>query len=263
MKLLLVDDDAAEREMLKDILRAQGAWSITEAASGREAFEILVTGLEPAVCFFDVRMPDIDGQKLLSLVRREQALRHLKVIITSATRDREVILALGKLGISGYLLKPYEMHRTTASLTQLLGAAKVTVPALAARNLLARTALVADDDALTRKVLAEIIRAEPDWEVVEAEDGLAALELMRGGLRPDLAVLDLRMPRLDGQSLLQRIREDPHLRRMPVVIISGQQDREQVRLLAQLRISGYVLKPLDMLKARAAIDQALHGPVTT
>jgi CheY-like chemotaxis protein len=116
--------------------------------------------------------------------------------------------------------------------------------------------LVVDDDALTRESLATLINGEEGWEAVTADDGLAALELLRSGLRPDLAVFDLRMPRLDGRALLTRVREDPNLRRMPVVIASGQQDRELIRSLAQLRISGYLLKPIDLAKARATLLQA-------
>ena len=259
MKLLVVDDEETERTVLRDILRAQGAWNISEVPGGQEAFDLLLDGLDPAVCFIDLKMAGVGGLQLLTMIRQQPSLRHLKVIITSATRDREVVLALGKLGISGYLLKPYEFGKTMASLNQLLGAAQVTVPALASRNLLAKTALVVDDDELTRSMLREVIKGQSGWEVVEAPDGLAALELLRSGLRPDVAVLDLKMPRLDGRNLLERIREDTNLRRLPVVVVSGQHDRDQIRALAQLRIGGYLLKPVDPAKAVAAIQQAMNA----
>ncbi|PTY04769.1 hypothetical protein DB347_18875 [Opitutaceae bacterium EW11] len=257
MKLLLVDDDEIERATLKNILLAQGAWEIVEATHGQKAFDLLIEGLDPAVCFFDIRMPGIDGVELVGMIRKEPLLRHLKVIMTSSTRERDKILTLGKLGISGYLLKPYEMERTSASLTQLLGAAQVTTPVLVTKNLLAKTVLIADDDELTRMTLRGVFETEGGWEIVEAVDGLNALEILRNGLRPDLVMLDLKMPRLDGQTLLMRIREDAQLRKIPVVIVSGLQARERVVALAQLRISGYLLKPIDLSKARTAIHVAM------
>jgi DNA-binding NarL/FixJ family response regulator len=261
MKVLLVDDDEVERTALKNILKAQGPWEIVEAAGGQEAFDLLCDGLNPTACFFDIRMPKIDGHKLLSMVRDEPALKHLKVIITSSARDRDMIMSLGKLGISGYLLKPYEMSKTSSSLTLILGSAKATLPNVAAKNLLAKTALVVDDDELTRTTLTNVIQTQPGWEVVQAEDGLAALEHLRSGLRPDLGIFDLRMPRLDGQTLLARIREDPSVRKMPVLIVSGQQDRDQIRTLVQLRIAGYLLKPLDVEKTRATIEQTIRANI--
>lgn len=258
MKLLLVDDDEIERMALRDIVRAQGPWEIEEAASGDEALELLYQGTEYQAAFFDIRMPGMDGVQLLTQVRQEEMLRGLRVIMTSSTRERETIVSLGRLGISGYLVKPYEYQKTSASLAQLLGSSQVTTSTLAARNLLAKTVLIVEDDDLMRKMLVEVLGMEPDWEIVEAPNGLAALEVLRNGLRPDVILLDLKMPKLDGRTLLTRIREDDNLRRTPVIIASGEQDRNQIRAVAQLRISGYLLKPFDIAKTRALVKQVVN-----
>jgi CheY-like chemotaxis protein len=260
MKLLLVDDDASERTVLRDLLRTLGTWEIVEAGTAREAFQLLCDGLNPEVSFFDLRMPEIDGMQLLTMVRQEPTLRQAKIIMTSSSRDRDTILAMTKLGVTGYLLKPYELAKSSASLRQIFGAARVTIPALAQRNLLHRTVLVVDDDEIMRLMFRNLLSSEDGWDVEEAADGLEALEKLRGGLRPELGIFDLKMPKLDGQTLLSRIREDPNLRRMPVVIVSGQQDRAKILSLAQLRISGYLLKPLDLAKASAVIQQAIKTP---
>jgi CheY-like chemotaxis protein len=216
-----------------------------------------VGGLDPSACVFDIRMPGMDGRQLLSTVRQDPSLRHLKVIVTSSVRDREAVVAVGKLGIAGYLVKPYEYAATSASLKQIFGAARITLPTHAARNLLQKTILVVDDDESTRRTIKDLMGPSSKWEIVEAVDGLAGLELLRQGLRPDVAILDIKMPRLDGRSLLARIREDPSLQKTPVLMSSGMQDRELIRSLAQLRISGYLLKPIDLVKARATILQTM------
>jgi len=64
------------------------------------------------------------------------------------------------------------------------------------------------------------------------------------------------MPKLDGFGLIQRIREDATLRNLRIVVVSGDNDRDQVRALAQLNISGYLLKPFDEAKVKAALRQA-------
>jgi CheY-like chemotaxis protein len=258
MKILIADDDEIERQVLRDILRAQLPCDITEAPDGSQALELLQNGLEPDACFFDVRMPGLDGMQLLSRIRDDSTLRHLKVVMTSSARDREVIVALGKLGIAGYLLKPFEYEKTRAALTQCIGTGQVTVSTHVTRNLLAKTVMIVDDDAMTRTALRDMITTDSNIEVVEAQDGLLALEQFRNGIRPDLAIFDLKMPRLGGQNLLARVREDPSLRNLPVLIISGQQDRDQIKALVQLRISGYLLKPFDAAKIRAAVQQALR-----
>ncbi len=257
MKLLLVDDDEMERSALRDLLRAQGAAEIIEANDGQKAFDLLCDGLEPDVCFFDVRMPRIDGKQLLSMLRQEQSLRHLKVVMTSSTTDRDVVVSVGKMGISGYLLKPYATEKTIASLKQIFGDVSFFKTTLGTRNLLGKTIQIVDDDAMTRTAIRSMIEMGPNWEIVEADDGVAALDQLRNGLRPDLVITDLRMPKLDGQNLLMRIREAPALRHIPVLVVSGQQDRERIKALVQLRISGYLLKPFSAEKVRASVKQAL------
>jgi len=257
MKLLLVDDDEMERAALRDVLRAQGAAEIVEAADGQKAFELLCDGLEPDICFFDLRMPKLDGKQLLSMLRHEQSLRHLKVVMTSSTTDRDVVMTIGKLGISGYLLKPYAMEKTVASLKQIFGDANFLRHTQGMRNLLGKTILIVDDDPMTRTALKAMIETGPDWEIIEADDGLAALDQLRNGLRPDLLITDLRMPKLDGHNLITRIRETPGLRYIPALVVSGQQDRERIKALVQLRISGYLLKPFSAEKVRSTVKQVL------
>jgi twitching motility two-component system response regulator PilH len=68
-----------------------------------------------------------------------------------------------------------------------------------------RAILIVDDDAAQRSVMAELLSAR-GWAVVVACDGLEAVELLEGGLRPDVIVLDLAMPRMDGRAFLSHLR---------------------------------------------------------
>lgn len=80
--------------------------------------------------------------------------------------------------------------------------------------------LVVDDDIDIRETLREVIEAE-GFGAVTAEDGHAALSLLRAGLRPSLVVLDLMMPSLNGWDVLHAIRRDPALADLPVAVISA------------------------------------------
>ena len=112
--LLLVDDQEIDRAALRQILAAEPSWQITEVTSGLQAFGLLCNGLRPEVCLIDLRMPGMSGVELVSRIRGDTSLRGLKVVITSGSRDRSVIVELAKLGIEGYLLKPYAAAKTLA-----------------------------------------------------------------------------------------------------------------------------------------------------
>jgi CheY-like chemotaxis protein len=254
-RILITEDQETERTALREILKTEAGWEVTEAIDGQEAMDLLCDGLRPDVCLIDLRMPKVDGLQMLQRMRRDPMLRDIKVIITSSSRDKDTIVALAKLKISGYLLKPYSSEKTFAALRPVLASVAAN-PALISKNLLSRTALLADDNTTDRTALKEIFKTIPDWELIWAEDGQDALDRLHAGLRPDLILVDLRMPKLDGFGLIQRIRDDASLRNMRVVVVSGDHDRDQVRALAQLNITGYLLKPFDEAKVKTALRQA-------
>ncbi len=100
--------------------------------------------------------------------------------------------------------------------------------------------LVVDDDDLQRDVLADVL-ARAGYAVQVAADGVAALESVRASV-PDVLVLDLLLPRLDGASVLAELRRDPELARVPVVVTTGIQTSHVRRLLGA---QATLFKPFD------------------
>ena len=115
--------------------------------------------------------------------------------------------------------------------------------------------LVADDNPVSRELIREILEND-DYELIEAADGREALEKLREN-RPDLALLDIQMPVMDGNAVIREIRTDPELSRLPVVALTAyamQGDRE--RALA-LGFNSYITKPIDIPAFRAAVADLL------
>ena len=116
-----------------------------------------------------------------------------------------------------------------------------------------RTILVADDDGLFRELVTEILD-QSGYKVLAVKDGQEAWELLQK-TRPDMAVLDLNMPRMDGMELTRHIRADARLHEMPILMLT-------IRALVEDRVSGYergaddyLTKPFDqkMLLARLRV----------
>ena len=251
---MLVDDQEIERTALRTILATETNWAVTEAADGQVALDVLCSELRPQLCLVDLRMPNVDGLEFLQRVRRDPNLRGLKVMITSASRDRSTIVELAKLGIEGYLLKPYDPEKTLAVMRPVM--AQFADPDEASgpvRDLLTKVALVVDDDPVARSALAAMIKTETHWQVIEAVDGTSALATLENGTLPDYLFLDLQMPQVDGLAVLNTIRSNLEWQNLRIAVTSGERDRDKVRALAKMRIEAYLLKPLDPLKVRAAL----------
>jgi two-component system chemotaxis response regulator CheY len=116
-------------------------------------------------------------------------------------------------------------------------------------------ALVVDDDVVSRIALMDLLAAYNVFELEQAEDGEQAWQMLEGGLRPVICFCDVRMPRMSGIDLLQKLKTNPALSEMPFVLVSSASDRDTVLTAVKLGAIGYILKPLDADAARAHLDK--------
>jgi CheY-like chemotaxis protein len=103
--------------------------------------------------------------------------------------------------------------------------------------------LVVDDDPDIRDMIGQALELE-GWEVVGAANGEEALRLAREGPRPDVILLDLMMPVMNGWEFIDEQRRDESLATIPVVLISG--DERLTEKAAKARVAGFLKKPMDL-----------------
>lgn len=107
----------------------------------------------------------------------------------------------------------------------------------------ARRILVADDDPILREFAVAHL-ATPDTMVETAADGVAALSLMQASA-PDIALIDLDMPRMDGFELITRLRADPRLAHLPVIVVTGREDTAAIDRAFEAGATSFTVKPLN------------------
>lgn len=106
-----------------------------------------------------------------------------------------------------------------------------------------RSVIVVDDDVILREVMAGQL-AGLGWRVVTAENGEAAIGIL-GSEHPDLAIVDISMPKLDGFGLLRHIRQNPRSVDLPVIVCTSHNDREPIERAYSLGASSFVTKPIN------------------
>jgi two-component system, chemotaxis family, chemotaxis protein CheY len=121
--------------------------------------------------------------------------------------------------------------------------------------------LVVDDDVVSRMVLMHLVASSGEVEVLEAEDGEEAWDLLDGGLVPAVVFCDLRMPRLSGMDLLARVKDDGRFADLPFVLASAADERATVDQSSGLGAHDYLVKPFDPEAVRALLARlAAPGP---
>lgn len=116
--------------------------------------------------------------------------------------------------------------------------------------------LVVDDDYASRRILENILRVQLNCKVLQAEEGSIALQTMHKE-KPDLVVLDLVMPFMNGISVLKTMRQTASLKQIPVVVCTSRGEERVVKRVLQYGIKNYMVKPINLENAVEQLSKAL------
>jgi len=117
-----------------------------------------------------------------------------------------------------------------------------------------RKILIADDEEIERRALRRILESEPDWELIEAENGIQALEAAER-CRPDLAILDIRMPGIDGIEVAERMRR--LYPRMGFIFLTAYDQFDYARSAVRLQVDDFLLKPASGNEIQETVNRVL------
>jgi CheY-like chemotaxis protein len=239
LRVLIVDDDLETRELLTDTLANEGHTPVT-ARYAAEALRILATSRVDAVVL-DLLLPGRDGFQVLSDIRADPRLSRLPVLILTikdlSEKERETLSGQGaQIFIKGAgwrqdLLKQLRRLRHVGPRKRVL---------------------VADDNPAGRDFVRESL-AEHVSAIIEAADGREALAKIRE-THPDLVLLDIQMPEMDGYAVVREIRADPALEGIRVIALTAfamQGDREQA---LEAGFDDYITKPVTVAKLKAQLE---------
>ena len=159
----------------------------------------------------DIMMPDLDGWTVLAAIKGDPALASTPVILLSIVDQKNRGYALGA---ADYLVKPVDRAKLIETLTRICGSSS-------------GKALLVDDDEMVRRSVRQAL--EPiGWKVTEAENGQVAVEVLATA-RPEVIILDLMMPKMDGFEFLDELRSRPDWQDIPVVVITAKDLTEKDR----------------------------------
>lgn len=211
-KILVIDDDLTARQVLKRHLEWQG-YNVILAEDGEQGVA-LAKAEKPDAITCDIMMPNLDGWGVLEQLQSDSSTESIPVIMVSMIDD-------GKKGVS---LGAVEHLRKPVNKEQLLHvvARHVKHPAMI---------LIVEDDEAVQEVMKKAIESA-GIEVLVAENGQVALELLKDNW-PDMILLDLMMPVMDGFEFISHFRELEGAKDVPVIVVTAKdldaQERDQLK----------------------------------
>ncbi len=199
---LIIDDDPLTRDVLTRILKSEG-FSLLHASQGKEGIELALR-TRPDLITLDVFMPEKSGWDILHDIKSHPRLAHIPIIMISILDNEEHGIALGA---DEYITKPILVNKLRSVLQKYRSQMQV------------RSILVVEDDDNMRSLLRRLLERE-GYMVYEAVHGFEALERVRERV-PDLIVLDLRLPVMNGFEFLHHIQQHPRWHEIPIVVITA------------------------------------------
>lgn len=217
--VLVIDDDPAARDLMRRFLTKEG-FHPELAGSGEEGLRLSKL-FHPALITLDVMMPGMDGWTVLQTLKEDSETADIPVLMLTMVNDRNMGIALGA---TEYLTKPIDRVRLSATLSRFKQ-----------RNPLHSThVLLIEDDELTRNTIHAMLASE-GWNVVEAPNGFVGLEKMKESV-PDLILLDLMMPEMNGFEFASQVQSRLEWRAVPIIVLTAKDITETDRT----RLNGYV-----------------------
>jgi CheY-like chemotaxis protein len=238
-RILIVDDDSTQRIAIRRQLTGLGM-AIDEAHDGQGAIERMRAARYDLVVM-DLRMPVLDGYAATRLIRSGVVPGHQSVPVLACTSELPhlVRMKIERSGMSGMISKPCKHADLVRALRSCLDRSSAAHDGLAGK-----TAILADDDECGRRIARGWLE-KYGIEVIEANHGQEVLDMIAGGQRCDVILLDLNMPGLSGLETTRAIRSySGDVSAIPVIALTGYSDAVTVESAFKAGMNDVMTKPV-------------------
>lgn len=226
--ILIADDDEMIRVMLVEFLRDQARTIQCETA--KEALK-LMKAHHPDLVLLDDKMPGGQrGVELLEQIQNQPKISTIPVMMITANKSSKEVLRGLMAGAVDYIIKPLEPEQVISRVKERLKRRRDSI-------------LIADDDVTTRSILKQKLLGT-GCRILMAEDGTQALDAIQEH-KPSLVILDRMMPGMDGLAILNKMREVPETKDIPVIFLTAKHKEEDIIDGLKLGAVDYIVKPFN------------------
>lgn len=247
-RILVVDDNPTNLKLVSDLLECEG-YEILKASDAEEAQEVIAKHA-PDLLLLDIALPGMDGLTLARKLKAAPETKDLVIVALTAFAMKGDEEKAREAGCDGYVSKPINT-RTLPSLVAGYLPRTAAKPPKAALNI-----LVIEDSPSDLK-LAHHILADSGHHVSSVEAAEQALEAVRRN-RPQIILLDLLLPGLDGLAVARMLKADPETCRIPIVAMTSFPERFPKAEALAAGCDAWLVKPIDIREISGQLEGMVH-----
>jgi two-component system sensor histidine kinase/response regulator len=254
LRVLVVDDNAAAREVLQEPLNAV-ATRVDAVASGKEAISAIQqhdTTDPYDIVFMDWRMPGMDGLQASRYIKSDETLSHQPAIVLVTAFGREEVREQAeRLQLDGFLVKPVTKSTIVDTLVNVFAysGSETSTAAEGEQGTPLRGAriLLTEDNEINQQIAIELL--EGAGAIVKiANNGREAIEILSNGPEAppfDAVLMDLQMPEMDGYQATAKLRSDRRFAALPIIAMTAHATIEERQRCLAAGMNDHIAKPID------------------
>jgi len=266
-RILVVDDDANIINFFQSVLEEQG-YTVATAGNGLEAIQ-KVKEFHPEVILLDVIMPEMDGYEVTEELKGDPETSSISIILVTGMDTLDDKVRGLEAGADDFITKPFNFDELVARVRSLVKLKRLqdqlanlqkefTQDTLLKQKqgLSQNMILVVEDDERISKVMSNVL-GTGGYITHTVKDGLEAMEFLKDNV-PDIILLDLMLPGLDGMEVLKRVRESPLTMEVPVIVVTALDDFKTKIKGLYIGADDYLVKPVKSLELLARVKANLR-----
>ncbi len=260
-KVLIVEDNALNMKLVRDVLKIDGIESV-EAERAEDGLELARTS-RPDLILMDIDLPGMDGFTAMRIIKDDPALSGIPVLALTAYAMEGDKNQAKEAGCMGYITKPLKISSFRDTVKKYLGAPDQSsvkknkrhecLPVIKVSN--GKRILIVDDEALNIKLLDAQLSSK-GYQTLSADNGRDAVEIVRNG-KPDLILLDIMMPGMDGYEVTSLLKSDPSISEIPVILVTALTGEDNKQKGLEAGADEFINKPINYPELEARIISLL------
>ncbi|MFT5880962.1 MAG: two-component system chemotaxis response regulator CheY [Moritella sp.] len=256
LSILLIEPSTTQSKFIKTQLQDAGVDNIECVNSIAQAKQSL-TGFIPDLIISAMYFQDGSGAELAEYVKNNTLTENIAFMLISSEQRFSVLDQVKQAGAVAILPKPFKFVDLQRALTATLSYIEPDEMELELYDVTTLKVLVVDDSLTARKHICRVLNNMGVSQIIAVINGVEALNSLAQNTF-DLIVTDYNMPEMDGKELVEKIRLNPKLSYLPIMMVTSEEGTAQLSAVKQAGISALCDKPFDINTVRILVQQLLN-----
>ncbi|MDY6933379.1 MAG: response regulator [Spirochaetota bacterium] len=251
--ILVIEDNEMNLKLIRSVLELAD-YDVLSASDAEGGIQ-LARKQHPSLILMDIQLPDMDGLSATRVIKQDPELQDIPILaLTAHAMEGDDVKAL-ESGCVGYLTKPIDTRTFPDKIEKYIQKDNSKEQRKESANNYRKRILIVDDDPINLKLLAAMLPADK-YEIIKANNGEEALEKVYEEC-PDLILLDIMMPGIDGYEVIRRLKKNSKTMYIPVILVTALGGAEDKAKGLEVGADEFLNKPVNTAELQTRVNSLL------